>query len=125
MTQSQLTNHIEMQKPVSEYKLSELAECKQISKSGLSIKYHKTRKSTQTISLLLLPKEAVPHTEQEETNRLAKIWCELLLGQLLEDRHQQNIPSAFEAKTDENIDSGERDKKYESTRTKHPTKRNS
>ncbi|OGD84138.1 hypothetical protein A2572_03380 [Candidatus Collierbacteria bacterium RIFOXYD1_FULL_40_9] len=97
MTQSQLINHIEMQKPVSEYELNELAECKQISKREMSSRFRKPRKSTQLISSLLLTEDKRPPIEQEEVNRLAKAWCELMLGKVLEDRRNKTIRSAIRA----------------------------
>ncbi|HSV94747.1 MAG TPA: hypothetical protein VLH94_02075 [Spirochaetia bacterium] len=46
---------------------------------------------------LLLPKDTLPHIEQEEVNRLAKVWCELILGKVLEDRRNKTIRSAISA----------------------------
>lgn len=40
---------------------------------------------------------------KEEINQLARSWCELLLGQVMEVKTQQSLTRAIEAKTIENI----------------------
>lgn len=63
--------------------------CSLISKRELLRKKNDPRKQTKLDSPLLLPNNARPHQAQDEVNNLAKAWCELVLGQILETHHNQ------------------------------------
>ena len=85
-SQSQLTNHIEMQKPVSEYELSELAECNSTSKRGITENSYPNTKLTQLTSPLPFSKDTHPR-EPVSVEFAVDQWFRILLVQM----QKQNV----------------------------------
>ncbi len=60
---------------------------------------------------LIQSKDTTPRPTKEEINRLAKAWCELVLGQVMEEQNQQKLIGANSGKTAENIYRGRKQKR--------------
>lgn len=87
---SQLTKSAEIHKPVSKNEKSELAQSYgSLSQRGILPKTNNSIKGNGVDSKLVLSKDTTPRPTKEEINRLAKAWCEMLLGQVMEERNQQ------------------------------------
>lgn len=86
---SQLTKVNQTHKPISKAGTEKLAQsCSSITYREISRKPNNSIKQTQLTCPLPNPKDTRPPLIKEEINELAKVWCELLLGQIQEVRNQ-------------------------------------
>ncbi|OGE36929.1 hypothetical protein A3D79_02310 [Candidatus Daviesbacteria bacterium RIFCSPHIGHO2_02_FULL_39_8] len=74
-----------------------------ISKGEISVKSNNSIKGNGLDRKFVQRKDTTPSPIKEELNRLAKAWCELLLGQVMEAHNQQKLLRANGGKTAENI----------------------